>query len=109
MWSGALRPQQWQAARMRRAGPERRDTICETPEERGVVLVQKCKRETWTAGEWSGEGIYGGIYRGGGVACMGWARECGSQRGGDLQDDIHVAQHGREHQQELMAAVADIC
>jgi hypothetical protein len=26
----------------------------------------------------------------------------GTQRSGDLDDDIHVAQHGREHQQRCM-------
>jgi hypothetical protein len=32
---------------------------------------------------------------------MGQAWESGTQRGGDMVDDIHVGQHGREHQQLL--------
>jgi hypothetical protein len=94
---------------MRRARPKRRDTICEASGVRAVeigrVIVQKCKQtRDVTGGEGAASGTAGVVSVKGVSAGPGWDGRAGvrvwkgSQRGGVMDDDIHVAQHS-EHQQ----------
>jgi hypothetical protein len=74
---------------------------------RVIAIGQKCKRKTSMGrAEQQGEGEAEGEGAAGEAGCDGtvgvWAGVRiwkGSQRGGDLDDDIHVAQHMGEHQQ----------